>query len=236
MRHRYLGPCLGLLLLAGIAWGADTPASVGSSRTPSAETPWPASMAVVPDSVRALLHVTTSHLPHFPGEDPNALDPASWPPSMQDSTHRCVLQLRTYLRGTPYELRDVRQRKPNQSLSARYLCTARGWSEPHYMGPFYVWDRNNAMVERSYRTTDGRRYQEELYQYRSNGLLWAYRHRERNEDQSGPLYVLDEYYDPDGKLAGFSVERSPPDSLMTLWWRGETVDAATFQKWAGAFK
>ena len=249
MRHADVRSCCGALLLAacGIAAGAAVAgdrASVGAAVAGDYAVAGAAlqdrsalTMPGVSDSVRALLHPTTAQIPQFPGEDPNALNPASWPSSLQDSTHRCALQLRTYVRGTPFELRDVRQRKPGQSLSARYLCHSRAWREPHYMGPFYVWDRNDALVERSYRTTDGTRYTEDLYQYRTNGLLWAYRHRERNEDQiTGPVYVLDEYFDPDGKLAGFSVERSAPDSLMTRWWRGEAVDAGTFQKWSGEFK
>jgi hypothetical protein len=215
--------------LAAVCLAAAAPVPPPPGRTE-------AGFDTVPGAVRALLHPTTALLPAFPNESPEALDPGRWAPSVRDSDRVCVLELRTYVRGTPVTLSDIRQRKPGQSLSARYLCGSRTWRGPRYAGPFYVWDGHNALVERSYRVTDGARYREDLYQYRGNGLVWAYRHRERNEDQSGPFFMLDEYYDPDGKLAGFSIERTTPDSLALRWRRGAVVEDEAFRKWTGEFR
>lgn len=234
-------PIAALLLAAGCI--AAHCVAAGASPVPSdqplpANPPraWGATLDSLPDAARALLHPSTAHLPPFPGENPGALVPGSWAPSARDSDRVCALELRTYVRGTPVNLRDIRQRKPGQSVSARYLCGSRKWRGPRYAGPFYVWDGNNRLIERSYRTTDGSRYREDLYQYRGNGLLWAYRRRERNEDQSGPGLTLDEYYDPDGRLAGFSLEETAPDSLAVRWRRGARVDEETFRKWAVEFR
>lgn len=223
---------------ASLAAGAASPVlqAGAGSRVPTPPPGDEPGFASVPDAVRALLHPTAGLLPPFPHESPEALDPSRWAPTASDSGRVCVLELRTYVRGTPVNLPDIRRRKPGQSLSARYLCGSRAWRGPRYAGPFYVWDGNNALVERSYRETDGTRYREDLYQYRGNGLVWAYRHRERNEDQSGPVFMLDEYYDPDGTLAGFSIERSAPDSLSLRWRRGGAVEEEAFRKWAGEFR
>lgn len=218
-----------LAALSGACLAASPPVPPPPGRTEG-------EFAAVPESVRALLHPSTALLPAFPNESPAALDPSRWAPSVRDSDRVCVLELRTYVRGTPVTLSDIRQRKPGQSLSARYLCGSRAWRGPRYAGPFYVWDGHDALVERSYRVTDGTRYREDLYQYRGNGLVWAYRHRERNEDQSGSFFMLDEYYDPDGKLAGFSMERTAPDSLALRWRRGAVVEDEAFRKWAGEFR
>jgi len=216
------------------------PAAPASAPAPPALAPAAPASAVpldsLPPATRALIHPTTGHLPPFPGENPAALDPTSWASSVEDSDRVCVLELRTYVRGTPVTLRDIRQRKPGQSLSARYLCGSRAWRTPRYAGPFYVWSKDNELVERSYRVTDGSRYHEDLYQYRENGSVWAYRHRERGEDQSGPAFTLDEYYDPNGKLAGFAVERSGPDSLGVHWRRGAAIEEEAFRKWTTEFR
>ncbi|MGE5179701.1 MAG: hypothetical protein ACM3PF_11445 [Bacteroidota bacterium] len=189
----------------------------------------------VPDSVGALIHLSTTRLPPFPNDNPGLLDPGRWADAAGDSGMICALELRTYARGSAVPIRSIRQRKEGQSLSARYLCSAPGWRGPHYSGPFYVWGQHDELVQRSYRTTDGKRYREDLYQYRENGLLWAYRHRERNEDESGPALTLDEYFGLDGKLAGFQLERTGPDSTLVAWRRGARVDEAEFRKWAGEF-
>lgn len=190
----------------------------------------------LPAAARPFLHPTAAQLPPFPGENPAALAAASWAPSVRDSDRVCVLELRTYVRGTPVTLSDIRQRKAGQSLSARYLCGSRTWRAPRYAGPFYVWDKDDNLVERSYRATDGSRYREELYQYRGNGSVWAYRHRERNEDQTDPSFMVDEYYDRDGTLAGFSVERTGSDSLSVHRRRGAPVEAEAFRTWASEFR
>lgn len=229
-----------VLLAAGCleaACLAAAPSVVPSDRPVPATPPrtWDAALDSLPEGARALLHPSTAHLPPFPEENPGALDPGNWAPSARDSDRVCVLELRTYVRGTPVTLRSIRERKPGQSLSARYLCGSRKWRGPRYAGPFYVWDKDDHLVERSYRTTDGSRYRERLYQYRENGSVWAYRHRERNEDQSGPGFTLDEYFDPDGKLAGLSMERPAPDSLAVRWRRGTRVNEEAFRKWAVEF-
>jgi hypothetical protein len=226
------------LLLSAGCLAAGSPSLIPSHQSLPATVPraWDATIDSLPDAARRLLHPTTAQLPPFPGENPAALDPGSWAPSASDSDRVCALELRTYVRGTPVNLRDIRQRKPGQSVSARYLCGSRKWRGPRYSGPFYVWDGNNQLTERSYRTTDGSRYRDDLYQYRGNGLLWAYRRRERNEDQTGPGLTLDEYFDPDGRLAGFSLEKTAPDSLVVRWRRGARVEEEAFRKWAGEFR
>jgi len=198
----------------------------------------------LPAAVRGLVQTITTQLPPFPEEDPALLDAGRWTQTRADSTKLCALELRVYERGVAVPIRSVLQRHPKQSLSARYLCIARGWPAPRYSGPFYVWDQDNLLEERSFRKTDGKRYREDLYQYRPNGLVWAYRRRERNEDQSGPSMTLDEYFDPNGKLAGFHVVRDPVNgaadsaaggALSLCWLRGERVSEEAFQKWATSF-
>lgn len=183
-----------------------------------------------------MLHASTTRLPPFPNENPGLLDPSRWAGDSQSEGRRCVLELRVYERGVAVALRSAQKRKPNQSLSARYLCMERGWKEPRYSGPLYVWNGNNALVERSYRATDGVRYREDLYQYRPNGLIWAYRRRERNEDQSGPSLTQDELFDSEGALAGFSIERVGADTLSVQWVRGTPVGEEAFRKWAADFR
>jgi len=215
------GVMVSLALCAGLADAAAAPA-------------FGTGLASLPEAVREWAHPTTSRLPAFPGESSMSLDPAKWPRESRDSTRLCTLELRTYDRGRPVTLSSLRQRKPGQSLSARYLCMSRGWRQPRHSGPFYVWDPANTLVERSYRTTDGSRYREDLYQYRGNGLVWAFHHRERNEDQSGPKFFVSEYYDPSGKLAGFSFERDS-DSLYVYWVHGARVDERALRAWAASF-
>jgi hypothetical protein len=221
-----------LIALAGLAFGsarlsgAAPPPSGGADAT---------ALDSIPASLRAMIHPSTTRLPPFPNENPGLLDPGRWADAAGDSGMICALELQTYVRGSAVSIRSVRQRREGQSLSARYLCSAPGWRGPRYSGPFYVWGPHNELVERSYRTTDGRRYREDLYQYRENGLLWAYRHRERSEDGSGPALTLDEYFGLDGKLAGFQLERTGSDSTAIAWRRGARVDEAEFRKWAGEF-
>lgn len=201
------------------------------------ERPAPA-IETVPAPARAYLHPTTTALPPFPHEDRALLDPAQWGPGIRGEGRICALELRSYDRGVPVSLPSVGSRKPGRPLSARYLCAERAWRGPRYAGPFYVWNGDGSLIERSYRTTDGTRYREVLYQYRGNGLVWAYRRRERNEDRTGPLLLVDEYYGPDGRIIGFSVDRSggpDGDSLAVRWTSGTLVSDAAFRKWAAEF-
>jgi hypothetical protein len=218
---------------------APQPATPASAAQPVSATAAPRpQMSVLdslPDSTRAMVHATTTQLPPFPNEDPGLLDPSRWVGDSEAANRRCVLELRVYERGVAVALRSSRQRRPNQSLSARYLCMERGWREPRYSGPFYVWSGNNTLIERSYRATNGVRYREDLYQYRANGLIWAYRRRERNEDQSGPSLMTDELFDTDGGLAGVSIEKTGADSLSVRVVRGKAVAEEAFRKWAAEF-
>lgn len=219
---------LGAALAIGCLAGAASP-STGSVPSPASE------LDSIPAAVRAMIHPTTTHLPPFPNENPELLDAAHWAATARDSGMVCALELRAYVRGVAVPLQSVRKRKEGQSFSARYLCSAPGWRRPRYAGPFYVWAPDGAMVERSYRVTDGSRYREDLYQYRGIGLIWAFRHREGNEDESGATLTLDEYFGPDGRLAGFLLERTGPDSTSVAWLRGARVDAVEFRKWALTF-
>lgn len=195
-------------------------------------------LETIPAGAHAYLHPAASRIPAFPFENPALVDPSSWTAGGKDGKRVCALELRSYDRGVPVSLPSLRERKEGRPLSMRYLCAERTWRGPRYAGPFYVWNGSGHLVERSYRTTDGTRFREDLYQYRGNGLVWAYRRRERNEDGTGPLLIVDEYFGPDGRLAGFSLDRSQGtdgDSLAVRWTNGTLVDDPAFRKWAAEF-
>ena len=199
----------------------------------------------LPAEARARIHRTTASLPLFPEENPELLDPSKWAATLDDSVTKCRLDLAAWRRASATPIRSVRELKPGQALSARYRCARRGWKVPRYVGPRYSWNSRGRLEERSYRETDGTRYREQIYQYRPNGLVWAYRHRERNEDESGAWTSLDEYFDPDGTLAGFQLARLdaaspdsssvPPDTVAFRWWRGAPLEAAPFQARVAGF-
>jgi hypothetical protein len=209
----------------------------GGSAGPSAVTPgavWPG-FDSLPAETRALVHPNARQLPRFPNDNPGLLSVGRWPASLVDSGRICRLELSVYPRGVRVPIRDLKQRRAGQALTARYLCSSRGWRAPLYAGPSYAWNGYDALEERSYRETDGKRFREDLYQYRANGLTWAYRRRERSEDLTGPSLTVDEYFDPDGKLAGFQVVRADSDSVTVQWRRGTPVSAGQFREWVAAF-
>jgi hypothetical protein len=197
----------------------------------------------LPAEVRERVHRTAASLPLFPNNNPELLDPTKWRPAVEDSVTRCRLDLGAWGRASVIPIRSVRELKPGQTLLARYRCARRGWTVPRYVGPRYVWNGRGQLEERAYRESDGTRYRERIYQYRPNGLIWAYRDRERNEDESGPWASFDEYFDPDGTLAGFQIARlegsnsdsssAPPDTIA--WWRGAPLVPALFQARIGSF-
>ena len=234
--------------LLALACVGASPDSASSPAPPPSPDPAPApshapeplapALQVIPPAARGFLHPTASRVPPFPFENPALVDAANWNRGGKAAGRVCALELRTYERGIPVTLSSLRERKSGKPLSARYLCAERAWRGPRYAGPFYVWNGDGSLSERSYRTTDGTRYREDLYQYRASGIVWAYRRRERNEDRTGPFFFVDEYYGPDGTLAGFSVDRSSGpdgDSLAVRWANGRLVDDAAFRKWAAEF-
>lgn len=201
--------------------------------------------ASLPADARAEIHLTSTELPPFPAETSALVDPGTWARVLADSSSRCFLELMGWSRGQAIALRSVTDLKPDWALSARYLCMKRGWRTPRYAGPLYSWSRNRTLEERSYRNTDGTRFREDIYQYRPNGLVWAYRRRERREDLTGPWSTLDEYFDPSGALAGFKLMRvaaagsdstvAASDTLAVRWWRGAPVSEEVFQQKSGSF-
>ena len=152
---------------------------------PSRSTP---RFRVIPPAARGFLHPTASRVPPFPRE-PGARRRRELEPGGQGSGARLragASHLRARHPGDPLVAARASRGKP---LSARYLCAERAWRGPRYAGPFYVWNGDGSLSERSYRTTDGTRYREDLYQYRASGIVWAYRRRERNEDRTGAVLL-----------------------------------------------
>jgi len=237
---RWAAALLALACVGASPDSASAPARPPEPLDPASARPEPLDPAlqVIPPAARGFLHPTAARVPPFPFENPALVDAANWNRGGKTAGRVCALELRTYERGIPVTLTSLRERKPGRPLSARYLCAERSWRGPRYAGPFYVWNGDGSLSERSYRTTDGSRYREDLYQYRASGVVWAYRRRERNEDRTGPFFFVDEYYGPDGTLAGFSVDRSSGpdgDSLAVRWANGRLVDDAAFRKWAAEF-
>lgn len=197
----------------------------------AAQSVWDA--ADLPDSLRAMIHLTSAELPPYPMEDSTLVDPLQWPDSVAFLNRWFYLEV-TATKADVQVWGSKRVIRPGWALHLGY---SRPWKGSRKLGgpdlavgPSYAWNETGRLYRRIWYEPDTVTYRSIGYVTRPSGALFMYGVSEREADPEVEHHLMEsaEYFEQDGKLVGFSYKRTGEPSRF--YWKGRSVSSAEWDE------
>ena len=231
VRRALRGAAVAALLVAASLGAAAVAGAVGAPAAAASTVPQTTRRLNWPFSAHAPAMPTTPHAsareaPPYPLTDSTLADPHAWPNKALTSLGPCVLRVLSGDGDSIAEGESMEAAKPAHTLGLSYNCP------PHVgpvIGPDYTWDPDGNLAIRSWGRYEGDGYVWREWSYYKTGELVGYLHQVWPKDMNGDPKALEEYFDREGKLLGYSVTPAIGDSA-TARWNGKPVSQAEFNK------
>jgi hypothetical protein len=188
--------------------------------------------ADLPREIRQHIHVNVDLAPRFPEEVPSSLRPVHrWPRIRRFEGNDYHVEFSAHLYDEVLRRLPSPDRIPlgSQGFGAEYVREVDG--KPITRGPRTYWSSESLLVERSYTTSSLR----QTWTYDGRGRIIAYSRsatppdRSRLSCSSRPLPTLEEHFNEDGYLVGFTI--AVDRDRLRHYWMGTRVSPERF-RWA----